>query len=189
MRISFTRLALGTALALGMFGTAGAQTIVLGSNDARLCFEAADIAGNTSRSGLQRCESALANDALNRRDTAATHVNYGILLFRAGRHEDAAGSYDRAIALRPDLGEAWHNRGIVWLATERFEAAEADFTRAIEEGFSEPHKAHFNRAVSYEARGMYSQAYADYQRALELRPGWHLPLRELERYEVVRGSR
>jgi len=36
------------------------------------------------------------------------------------------------------------------------------------------------------AREQYPQAYADFQMALELSPGWPLPLRELERYEVVR---
>lgn len=182
---------IGSAFALSMVAasTAHAQTVVLGSSNARLCYEAALAGDRGSRQALTRCETAIDHDTLSRRDWAATHVNYGILLFRASRFDDAMSAYDRAIDLQPRMGEAWLNRGLVWLARSDYGTAEADFTQALELGLSEPHKAYYNRGLSYDSREMYPEAYADYHRALEYRPNWSLPLQELERFEVVRNSR
>ncbi|MGY6532199.1 tetratricopeptide repeat protein [Glycocaulis sp.] len=179
----------GLALTLTAAGAASAQTLVIGTSDARLCYEAALALHRNHRSDLQRCEAALQHSPLPRRDVVATHVNYGILLHRAGRPEDAMRSYNRAIQLSPGLGEVWLNRGILLMSTGDFAAAEADFTRALELGVRETHKAYYNRGLSYDSREMYPEAYADYHRALERRPNWSLPMRELERFEVVRNSR
>lgn len=175
--------------ATGLSGVASAQTLVLGSSNARLCYEAALAGDRGSRNALARCETAMETDTLSRRDLAATHVNYGILLFRASRLDDAMTAYDRAVELQPRMGEARLNRGLVWLARSDYAAAEADFTQALALGVGEPHKAYYNRALSFDAREMYREAYDDYQRALEDRPGWELPLLELQRYQVVSGSR
>ncbi len=188
MKTLSIHLVASAALGLAAIGAAGAQTVVIGSSNARICYEAALVDGRTSRTTLSRCETALDSDHMPRRDVVATHVNYGILLHRAGRHDDALRSYDRAIAMDPGLGEAWLNRGIVLLARNDFSGAEADFNRALELEVREPHKAYYNRALSYDAREMYREAYEDYHRALSHRPNWALPLRELERFEVIRGG-
>lgn len=180
---------IAATMALPGFGaSASGQTIVLGTSNARLCYEAALTDQTGRHSSLSRCESALTDEMLSRRDRVASHVNYGILLLRAGRLDEAMASLDRAIASNALLGEAWLNRGIVWLRMSEYSAAEQDFTRALSLDLSEPHKAYYSRALSYEGREMYPEAYTDYQRALELRPGWGPPLQELERYEIVRGS-
>ncbi len=174
---------------VGLAASAQAQTVVFGSSHARTCYEAALTGERGSRSALSSCETALEIEPLGARDWAATQVNYGILLYRAGRMDEAMRAYDRAIDRMPRLPEVWLNRGIVWLAMSDFVAAEADFTRSLELDVQDRHKAYYNRALSFDAREMYREAYEDYQRALEDRPGWELPLQELERYEVVRGSR
>jgi len=175
------------ALALLVPASAAAQsTIIIGTSQARGCYEAAMRGASRTGSGLERCEAALEAGQLSRRDRAATEVNMGILLAHAGRHGEAMDAYNRAIDIRPDLGEAWLNRGIAHLEHRDYATAEADFTRALELGVREEHKVYFNRAMTYDAREQYPQAYADFQMALELSPGWPLPLRELERYEVVR---
>ena len=45
------------------------------------------------------------------RDSPAYWNNYGQALHNLGRLEGAVASYDRAIALRPDMAEAYANRG------------------------------------------------------------------------------
>lgn len=177
-----------TALALALPASAIAQTtVVAGTSPARACYEAAVATARGVTSGLSRCEEALESGLLSRRDRAATEVNMGIVLINAGRAEEALAAYDRAIALQPNLGEAWLNRGIGWLTQRNYEAAEADLTRALELNVRESHKAYYHRALVYDAREQYPQAYADFQLALEHSPGWRLPLQELERYEVVRS--
>ena len=44
-------------------------------------------------------------------DYATAWFNRGIALNRAGRNEEAIGSYDRALALDPDDAGIWLNRG------------------------------------------------------------------------------
>jgi tetratricopeptide (TPR) repeat protein len=175
------------ALTIMVPASAAAQsTVIIGTSQARGCYEAALGGASGAATGLARCEAALSERMMSQRDRAATEVNMGILLMQAGRTDEALAAYDRAIRILPGLGEAWLNRGIARLGQREYAAAEADFTRSLELNVREAHKAYFNRALSLDARERYSEAYADFQQALELAPGWALPLRELERYEVVR---
>ncbi|WP_429910465.1 tetratricopeptide repeat protein [Glycocaulis sp.] len=176
------------ALAIIAPASAAAQSVVtIGTSQARGCYEAAMSGTSRASTGLALCEAALAQDALSRRDRTATEVNMGILLMRDGRTHEALAAYDRAINLFPGLGEAWLNRGIARMQERDYAAAEADFTRSLELNVREAHKAYYHRALALDARELYPEAYADFQQALELEPGWNLPLRELERYEVVRA--
>jgi tetratricopeptide (TPR) repeat protein len=45
---------------------------------------------------------------------------------------EAEAGFDQVIALRPDFAEAWHRRGEVKVIGDRWNAAAADFTRALE---------------------------------------------------------
>ncbi|MFC4725202.1 tetratricopeptide repeat protein [Glycocaulis abyssi] len=176
------------ALAIIAPASATAQSVVtIGTSQARGCYEAAMSVTSRASTGLALCEAALAQDALSRRDRAATEVNMGILLMHAGRSDEALAAYDRALGIQPQLAEAWLNRGIARFAAREYALAEADFTRSLELNIREAHKAYYHRALALDARELYPQAYADFQQALELAPGWNLPLRELERYEVVRA--
>lgn len=175
------------ALAIIAPASAAAQsTVILRTSQARGCYEAALGGASGAANGLARCETALAEGAMSRRDRAATEVNMGILLMQAGRTEEALAAYDRALGIQPQLAEAWLNRGIAYLGQRQYAAAEADFTRSLELNVREAHKAYYNRALSLDARERYADAYAEFQQALQLAPGWDLPLRELERYQVVR---
>lgn len=176
------------ALAIIAPASASAQmTIVLGTSEARACYEAARDGVRRAARGITQCENALAGAVISRRDRAATEVNMGILLMHAGRTEEALAAYDRALGIQPQLAEAWLNRGIARLQEHDYVAAEADFTRSLELNVREAHKAYYHRALALDARELYPEAYADFQQALVLAPGWNLPLRELERYEVVRA--
>ena len=171
-------------IALLLAAQADSRT-VLGSSQARACFELAETDMDGRGASIRTCREALAGDQLSRRDRAATHVNLGILLRRAGRLDEALAAHDRAAELAPDLAEIYANRGVVHLAARRPRAAIADFDRALGLEPAEPHRVHYNRARAHEWLDDYAAAYADYQRAVELAPDWALPQRALERFEVT----
>ena len=63
-----------------------------------------------------------------------------------------------------------------------------DINRALDLGVEEPEKAYFNRALAHEGLDDMKAAYLDYQKALELKPEWEPPKRELARFTVRRAQ-
>ena len=63
---------------------AAAGVLVLGSSDARLCYEAADSPSTPTGTDIRRCDSALIDGNLSQYEIVATHVNRGILRLRRG---------------------------------------------------------------------------------------------------------
>jgi len=167
-------------------GPALAQsTVVYGSSDARLCYQAAQNARIGARDVQTPCHAALAAAETSRRDRAATHVNLGILQALSGDYETAIASYEAAIEINPALPQTYLNRGLARMALGLPRAAIDDFTRVLELGEREALKALYNRARAYEQLEMYREAYDDLHRALEIRPGWEPALSELERFTVL----
>lgn len=162
----------------------GAVTVV-GNSSARMCFEAADSPMHPANRDLQHCDLALAEEALSRHDTVATHVNRGILRLRRGQVEAAIADFDRAIEMDPNQPESYLNKGAALIRQN--EAAEALqlFTIALERNTRRPAIAHFGRAIANEELGNVRAAYQDYRRASELDPDWDDPRTELRRFRVV----
>jgi tetratricopeptide (TPR) repeat protein len=65
------------------------------------------------------------------RDSPAYWNNYGQALHNLGRLEGAVASYDRALALRPDLAEIHYNRANSLQSLARLDEAVAGYDRAI----------------------------------------------------------
>ena len=82
----------------------------------------------------------------------------------------AAEPFDSALALQPDLGEAYMNRGAAQVGARRFSQGLADLDKAIGLGVKEPEKAYYNRALAHEKLGQWREAYFDYLKAIELNP-------------------
>jgi uncharacterized protein (TIGR02466 family) len=85
---------------------------------------------------------------------------------------DSAGardSYRRALALRPDYAEAWHNLGLAEQDTDDLDAALAAFDEALrhQPGYVE---AHGNRGALLTRLGRTEEAEAALERALALNP-------------------
>ena len=59
------------------------------------------------------------------------HFNRGNALSYLKRFDEAVASYDKAIALQPDLADAYSNRGVALKDLKRFDEAVASYDRAI----------------------------------------------------------
>jgi len=173
------------ALLAACAAPASAAVVVIGSSDARLCFEAADSPISPDTGDFARCDDALRHGLLTNYEIVATHVNRGILRLRRGLIDQAVADFDRAIALDPEQPEAYLNKGAALIRRQNPADALQLFTVALERNTSRPAIAHYGRAVANEALGNVAAAYRDYRRASELAPEWIEPRTELTRFRVV----
>jgi tetratricopeptide (TPR) repeat protein len=178
------RLLIAAALAAGA-APAAAGIMVVGSSDARLCYEAADSPLNPSGTDIRRCDNALLNDTLSQYEIVATHVNRGILRLRRGTVDEAVADFDRAIALDPNQPEAYLNKGAALIQRQNPSEALRLFTVALDRHTSRPAIAHYGRAIANEQLGNVREAYNDYRAASELAPDWADPRTELTRFRVM----
>ncbi|WOO84615.1 RNA polymerase II-associated protein 3 [Vanrija pseudolonga] len=109
----------------------------------------------------------------------------GNAAFRKGKWSDAAQAYTRAIEADSSDPVPYANRAQVWLKLERYPAAEADATRAIERNGGV--KASFRRALARRAQGKLPSAAADLRSVLAAEPNNAPAAAELE--EVDREIR
>ena len=158
---------------------AAASVMVLGSSDARLCYEAADSPLHAAGTDIRRCDNALIDGNLSQYEIVATHVNRGILRLRRGGVDEAVADFDEAIALDPNQPEAYLNKGAALLRRQNPSEALQLFTVALERETSRPAIAHYGRAIANEQLGNVREAYNDYQAASQLAPDWADPRTEL----------
>jgi tetratricopeptide (TPR) repeat protein len=177
---------LAAAAALSMAASAADAAIsVLGGGAAQECFEAAK-ADKSDNASLGLCNLALDGEILTPQDRGGTLINRGVMRLRRGEYEAAHADFNAGIAIIPEVGEGWVNRGAMFVGERRYKEAVADIDKAISLGLREPAKAYYNRAIAYEGLDNETQAYLDYQQALVLNPGWELPQHELLRFTVTR---
>ena len=170
---------------VGWAGQASGAVTVIGSTLAHACSKAA-FDGQTARKYEDLCTLALEGELLSQRDRAGTFVNRGVLRLRRSEFLSATSDFNRAMSLRGDLGEAYVNRGAAALGQHKFREGLNDLNKALELGVEEPEKAYYNRALAYEGLDDLKAAYFDYQKAVELKPEWDAPKKELARFTVRR---
>lgn len=103
-------------------------------------------------------------------DDAAALVNHGVRLAGQQRLDEALVSFDRAIALEPDLFEALRNRGTLLYRLGRFDEAVASYDRAL--ALKPDVEILRNRGVAlYDLRRL-DEAVASYDHALALKPDY-----------------
>ena len=114
---------------------------------------------------LLKIDEFLAEECLH----AEAWYKRGNVLKDLGRPEEAGGSYQKAIDIRPGYAAALCNRGVVLLRLGRTSEALEDFLQAIE---ADPRDAisHFNCALLYEALGQRTAAAQSYGKTIELAP-------------------
>lgn len=162
---------------------ARASMTILGGGKARACFEAAVMGHHPGRS-IEICTAAIANEVLAPRDLAATYVNRGILRMRSDDKAGAMADFDIAIRMRPDLGDAYINRGVLLIAQKRDHDAIDTLTQGLSFVCERPAVGYYTRAIAYELIGDFKAAYLDYKRAAELEPEWPLPRDQMGRFLV-----
>jgi tetratricopeptide (TPR) repeat protein len=172
------------ALLAACAAPAAASVMVIGSSDARLCYEAADSPILPQLSDMRRCDDAL-NAGLAGYESVATHVNRGILRLRRGLVDEAISDFDAAMALDPNQPEAYLNKGAALMQRQNASEAVQLFTVALQHNTQRPAIAHYGRAMANEALGNVREAYQDYRMASELAPGWSAPRADLQRFRVV----
>lgn len=163
---------------------AEAVTVFSGGADARNCYLAARTAANrlfTSREDLDTCDHALDAGLLKRRDRAGTLVNRAIVETALSRYKDAFADYHRALAIIPDLPEAYVGRGNIYFLANKLDEAIKDYSRALELNINRSYIAYLNRGMAYEKLGRYNVAETDYRQALAAQPDWDLALKKLNR--------
>ena len=181
MQASILRLAICVSMAM----PASAAMTVVGSGYAHSCYVSAE-SRRASAADINFCTTALTEDALSNRDRAATYVNRGILMMRKKDYDRALADYEAAIQARPEMAEAWVNKGIALVyKTGRDEEAISALTRGIELNTSRPEIAYYSRGLAHELTGNAKNAYYDYKQASELRPDWEEPARQLQRFQVI----
>ena len=178
------RTLLVAAVTTAMAGTAAAQVFVVGGGFAKECYDLARSGNYSFRSAEETCTRALREETMNRANRAATYVNRGVLRMREGDYEQALEDYGEAVSLQPELGAAYLNEGATHIYRKDFEAALEPLNRAIEFESVDIFAAYYNRAIARENTGDVSGAYYDFQKALELKPGWELAERQLGRFTV-----
>lgn len=175
--------------AAGFLMVTGAQAAVtvLGTGAAQSCYQAAEF-GFGFVTGIDDCNRALENEPLGVKDRAATHINRGILRMRADDYDGALEDYARGLELRPDLAEAFVNRGAALIFLKRYKEAIESLDKGIAMGTRKLHYAYYNRAMANEGLGDVKQAYYDYKKALDIEPGFGLAKKQLERFRVVKSE-
>ena len=101
---------------------------------------------------------------------AVTETNLAVALQAEGRLDDAAGHYQRAIALQPDYAPAYNNLGTALRAKGRLDEAIAAYHRALELR-PEYGDAHYNLANALTDAGRPREAASHFQIALQTMRG------------------
>jgi Tfp pilus assembly protein PilF len=117
------------------------------------------------------------------------HHNRGVALDGLELFDQAVGAYDAAIALVPNLADAWNNRGVALANLQRFSESLESYDKALS---INPGRAdiHVNRGCALGELKRFAQAMASHDKALSLNPksadAWYnrgVALTELKRIE------
>lgn len=98
-------------------------------------------------------------------------VSVGYLYVTEGKEADGLSALDKAIALKPDLAEAYNNRGMAKNALGKYQDALADFDMAtqLKSNYAEFHS---NRGMAKNALGKHYDALADFDVAILLKSNY-----------------
>ena len=112
-----------------------------------------------------------------------THVESGTLYEDQGRYNEAAGEFERVIAIAPDLVAAHIQLGRIYGRQGRWSEAEAALGQAVALD-AQNGCARAEMGVVYEGQGKFTQAVAEFERSIAIDPkngGAHLQLGRLYR--------
>src|SRR6056297_3890390 len=120
MRLKLMIAAAATVLAAE---TVSAQVFVIGKGLGGECYQKTASKYSSFRDADETCTRALREQAMTRKNRAATYVNRGVLRMREGKYDEALSDYAEAKSLRPELGAAYLNEGAALIYTKDFQGA------------------------------------------------------------------
>ena len=164
---------------------ASAGVMTIGGSFAEGCYKYAQGRVGTL-DAVVTCDRVFSDQALTSDDQFATYVNRGNVKMHRREYSGAQADFDRAGAMNPKRGEPWLNMGVLQFKQGNSRSAISLFDKALSLGTDEPEVAYYGRGLAHEDIGDLKAAYADLRKALELRPKWIDPARELARYQVRR---
>ncbi len=133
---------------------------------------------------VNACDEALANGSLDRRDTAATYVNRGILEMSRERYDVAERNFDSALTLLPKLAEAHVDLGSTMINMHRYAEGVKETQLGIDLNSKEPERAYYNLGIAFEFLGKLQEAYDSYKQAAVIAPDWQEPRDQMARFVV-----
>ena len=111
------------------------------------------------------------NEPINSLEREVIYFYLGNSFSFIERYEEVIASYDQAIKIKPDLYEAWSNRGVALSNLGRNEEAIASYDQAIK--FKpDYHKAWSNRGNAMDELGRYEEAITSYDQAIKFKPDY-----------------
>jgi tetratricopeptide (TPR) repeat protein len=105
--------------------------------------------------------------ALSVSPSATAHLNYGILLRKEGRVDEAVEHYRQAVELKPDFGNAWFAMGNVLKQKKDYVEAEKAYREAVR-FMTQKHSGYLNLGnLYYNNLGRLDDAIAAYRSAVD----------------------
>lgn len=141
-------------------------------------------AGVATPLSIENCTMAIAGEPISGRALAATYVNRGTMFLATRNWGSAMGDFEEALAIQPNLGEAFVNRGGALIGMKRYQEALSEINRGLELNPEEPEKAYGNRALAKWSLDDLRGAYDDFMKAHELKPEWTWPTEQLANFRV-----
>ena len=141
----------------------------IGTSAAQTCYQAATY--GPSVADLATCTRAIEEEDMTRMNLAATYSNRGILWSARGRYDRALEDQNTSIGLNPDSARAYINRANVQFRMKQYDAALADYDKAVSLLEDKFPVVYYNRSLANAAAGKRAAAIADMEHALKLAPG------------------
>lgn len=98
-------------------------------------------------------------------------INKGVSMYNLGYYKEAIACYDKALTLKSDYADAYHNRGIAYRTLKKYQDALNDYNNAIKYAPANA-EAHYNRGIIYQTMKKFEQALEDYDKAIKLKPSY-----------------
>ena len=96
---------------------------------------------------------------------AQAHYEVAEFYLKQGRYHRALQRLDQAIAVNPDLAEAYTLRGLAHTAIHEYDSALEDLTTAIDQGADNTGRAYAFRSYAHSELGNFDQAIQDIEKA------------------------
>ena len=101
---------------------------------------------------------------------AKSWYEWGSTLYRLGHWERAIASYEQALSVQPDYGQAWQEKGLALVQLERHDEAIAAWDKANQFQANSP-QAWYERGQVLAQADRNEEALESYNKALEMQPG------------------